>query len=311
MALNALLDIDLRVPNPQELVDFWVRRGLSADDDGVLGSDDRPKQLTVSEGAYRHLSRMRLSCDTEQDLVDTKARLAAMDVDATIDGGSLTCVDPVLNHEVVIEVGDAPPLTTAQARTQNTPGSLGRANQRAEVVAEESSRAPRRLGHVVFGSADPGASTKFFVEGLGYKISDQIAGGVATFARCSSDHHNVLIVPGPTSYLNHYAMEMDDIDAVGKGGQDVLGERDDASVVGVGRHVVGSNVFWYLTDPSGNMFELFTDIDQITDDAKWEKENRRDDWGGEFAVWGPEAPEVFFNPADLDQIIAGREAAGL
>ena len=32
--------------------------------------------------------------------------------------------------------------------------------------------------------------------------------------------------------------------------------REDASVVGVGRHNLGANLFWYLTDPSGNWLEF-------------------------------------------------------
>ncbi len=30
-----------------------------------------------------------------------------------------------------------------------------------------------------------------------------------------------------------------------------------------------------------------------------------------FAIWGPQEPEVFFNPADLPEIGAAREALGL
>ena len=47
MALNGLLDIDLAVKNPQELCEFWERRGLNSPTAGVLGTDDRKKQITV------------------------------------------------------------------------------------------------------------------------------------------------------------------------------------------------------------------------------------------------------------------------
>ena len=62
------------------------------------------------------------------------------------------------------------------------------------------------------------------------------------------------------------------------------------------------------------MFELFADMDQITDDAAWDREHRRDDWTPDEAglsVWGPaEAPEAFFTPPDLADIGAAREALG-
>ena len=31
-------------------------------------------------------------------------------------------------------------------------------------------------------------------------------GGRGWFLRCSPDHHNMLITPGPVPYLNHYAL---------------------------------------------------------------------------------------------------------
>ena len=143
---------------------------------------------------------------------------------------------------------------------------------------------------------------------------DKMLDGVLTFMRCESDHHNLLIQPGSVSYLNHYAVEMDDLDAIGAAGTAVVAERSEADVVGIGRHLLGSNLFWYLTDPAGNMFEFFADMDQIDDDALWDREIRRDDWTPDEAglsIWGaPEAPEVFFEPPDIATIGAAREARG-
>jgi catechol 2,3-dioxygenase-like lactoylglutathione lyase family enzyme len=317
MALNGLLDVELSVPDPDSLAEFWVRHGLRRSGDGVLGTADRDVQLRIVEGSYRHLSELHLSCDTEQDLADVATRVGAMGVVASIDGGTLRCTDPVLGHRVVIDVGAPPPLSPTQQRARNGPGERVRANARAEAVVEPAPRPPRRLGHVVFGTPHVQRATEFFVDGLGYRVSDQILRGVATFARVESDHHNLLVHPAPTGYLNHYALEVDDVDAVGKAGTAVVAERPDASVVGVGRHNLGSNVFWYLSDPAGNMFEFFADMDQIVDDAAWEREHCRCDWEGSdgpagFSVWGPkDPPETFFSPPDLAVIGAAREALGL
>ncbi|MFT7597915.1 MAG: catechol 2,3-dioxygenase-like lactoylglutathione lyase family enzyme [Acidimicrobiales bacterium] len=314
MALSGLLDIELSVPNPSELAEFWGRRGMRASSAGVMGTDDRDVQLRIVEGAYRHMSELHLGCDTEQDLLDISTRVRTLGVEATVTGTTLTCIDPVFNHRVVIDVAVPHPLTPTQLRALNPPGEQNRVGTRADAVLEDAPRTPRRLGHIVMGTPRFKEATAFFVDGLGFKISDQMMKGVATFARIEQDHHNLLIHPGPTSYINHYAMEMDDIDAIGKAGQAVLGERNDASVVGVGRHVLGSNVFWYMLDPSGTMFEFFTDIDQIIDDEAWERDHARRDWTPDtapFSVWGPKEPEIFFNPPDLGEIAAGRQAAGL
>lgn len=316
MALNGLLDIELSVSDPDDLMGFWERRGMPRTADGVLGTADRPVQLRVADGTYRHLSELHMSCETEQDLADIAGRIGAMGVESQIVDTRLTCVDPVFGHRVVIDVTAPHPLTPAQRRAWNHAGTQERLDARADAVAEAHPRAPRRLGHVVLGTPHVEKATAFFFDGLGFKVSDQILNGVATFGRIESDHHNLLIQPAPTSYINHYALEMDDIDAIGKAGQSVLAERADANVVGVGRHFLGSNVFWYLTDPAGTMFELFSDIDQIVDDEAWERDHCKRDWMGSdgpapVSVWGPQEPETFMNPADLADIGAAREALGL
>jgi len=316
MALNGLLDIELSVPNPDELVAFWERRGMLRTADGVLGTADRDVQLRVADGTYRHMSELHMSCETDQDLADIAGRIAQMGVDSQILDTRLTCVDPVFGHRVVIDVTTPHPLTPTQARAWNHAGTQERLNARSDAVTEAHPRAPRRLGHVVLGTPHFEKATAFFFDGLGFKVSDQILNGVATFGRIESDHHNLLIQPAPTSYINHYALEMDDIDAIGKAGQSVLAERADANVVGVGRHHLGSNIFWYLTDPSGTMFEFFSDIDQIVDDEAWERDHCKRDWMGSdgptpVSVWGPQEPETFLNPADLPAIGAAREALGL
>ena len=316
MGLNGLLDIELCVPDPQELNDFWLRRGMVQTSDGVLGTIDRAVQLRIAEGSYRHMSELHLSCESEQDLADIAARIGAMGVDSTIDGTQLTCIDPVFDHRVVIDVGAQHPLSPAQTRAWNHAGDTQRTNDRAEAVIEDSPRAPRRLGHVVLATPHLADATAFVIDGLGFRISDQILGGLATMGRAEQDHHNLFIQPGTTSYINHYAFEMDDLDAIGKAGQAVIDENPDAHVVGIGRHFLGSNVFWYLLDPAGNMFEFFTDMDQILDAEVWDRDFGRRDWEGAdghapFAVWGPKEPESFFFPADADVIAAAREALGL
>ena len=316
MGLNGLLDIELSVPNPQELNDFWLRRGLVQTSDGVLGTVDRAVQLRIAESSYRHMSELHLSCESEQDLADIAARIGAMGVDSTVSGTRLTCIDPVFAHRVVIDVGAQHPLSPAQQRAWNYAGDSQRTNNRAPAVVEESIRVPRRLGHVVLATPHLDEVNAFMFEGLGVRISDQILNGVATMGRVEQDHHNLFIQPGTTSYINHYAFEMDDLDAIGIAGQAIVDEYPNANVVGIGRHYIGSNVFWYLLDPAGNMFEFFTDMDQILDDELWDLEVGRRDWEGAdghapFAVWGPKEPESFFFPTDADVIAAAREALGL
>ena len=60
---------------------------------------------------------------------------------------------------------------------------------------------------------------------------------------------------------------------------------------GTGRHVLGSNYFFYVRDPWGSYSEYACDIDYIGADQNWEAK----DYGPEDAVylWGPALPEDF------------------
>ena len=313
MALTDMLDITLAVPDPNELEGFWNRRGMVTTGPGQLGTADRPSQLRLVEGDYRHVAEVRVACSTEEDLSTIARALSDLGLVVERGEGRLSIVDPVLSHTVTVEVGEAAPLTPPPPRALNAPGILGRPDRRSEIATRESVPNPRRFGHVVFGSPDPQRSVAFYVDGLGFRVSDTLPDAGATFLRCSKDHHNLLILPAPVACMNHYAIEMDDVDGVGLRGAEVVGERNDASIYGIGRHVVGSNIFWYLLDPSGGMFELFTDMDQITDDDRWDREIRRADWDPfTIATYESGISKMdFFLPVACAAIAAGRERAGL
>ena len=171
-------------------------------------------------------------------------------------------------------------------------------------TTEPTPRPPRRLGHVVVGTTDLEATRKLYIEALGFRVSDTVA-GLAFFTRCSPDHHNFLFTPGPVPYLNHYALEHDDIDAVCRAATLYLRNHEGTQIAGPGRHQIGSNMFWYMRDPSGTIFEYFADMDQIVDDEGWRV---REDWPLEdtWSLWGEkDQPEVFFQPDDIEEVIAG------
>jgi catechol 2,3-dioxygenase-like lactoylglutathione lyase family enzyme len=306
------VDLELTVPDPAVLADFWAGLGMVRTDGSTLGTGDRPSQLRIAEGPYRHVSEVRLACTAESDLVEIAARLERLGVASSTTDGGLRCHDPIADHAVVVEVGAPPALTPPPPRQVNGPGRLERTDRRSSAALRTVPAPPRRVGHVVFGSPDVAATVAFYRDGLGFKVSDVIDGGIGCFLRCSTDHHNLLVMPAPVPCLNHYALEMDDLDAIGSAGAAVVAGRPRASVYGPGRHVLGANLFWYLLDPAGGMFELFADMDQITDDDAWQADQRRDDWDPfTIAAWepGPSEPD-FFLPADIEDLARARAAAG-
>jgi len=165
----------------------------------------------------------------------------------------------------------------------------------------------RRLGHVVVGSLDQEASQRFFTKGLGFKISDHVP-GLASFMRCSTDHHNLLVQQAPLNFLHHTAWEVDDVDEVGRGATAMLDDHPERHVWGLGRHHIGSNFFWYLKDPAGNFSEYYSDLDCIVEDALWKPsvvEGARGIYN-----WGPPIPPSFIRPEDLAALMTGSHSAG-
>ena len=53
--------------------------------------------------------------------------------------------------------------------------------------------------------------------------------------RCSTDHHNVLVLAAPVSFLHHTSWQVDDVDDVGRGAQAMLEGRPERHVWGLGR----------------------------------------------------------------------------
>jgi len=307
MALHRFMGIEIGSPRPDDLAAFYADIGLTGS--GALwGTADVPGQIQISEAPYRQLRAIRIGCETESDLEALRERLEGLGVASEAGSGRVVCMDPTGSWQVIVEVAPPAPLAKQPERSWNRPGARCRPGARAEVVVEARPRPPRRLAHVVLGAPDPIETAKFFLEGVGFRLSDQVA-GIATFMRCSSDHHNLLVQPAPVPYLNHYAFEFDDIDAIGAAASRYLTGHGDRHVMGLGRHVVGSNVFWYMNDPCGTMFEFFSDMDDIPDDEAW---TPRTDWGlDQFATWGPKEPPLEFAfPADLDAIAKAREAEG-
>lgn len=299
MALHSFLGMEIGVPTPDDLAAFYAGIGLEGQGDR-WGTADCPDQIKIVEHPYRQLLTMRVGCETEADLAALGGRLESLGIASERTAGRVSCLDPSGTWRIAVEVADPITLTPPPARVLNGPGERRRLMQRAEVVTETHARPPRRLGHVVLGSPDPLGTAKFFMEGIGFRMSDLVA-GMLTFMRCSTDHHNMLVMPSPVPYLNHYAFEHDDVDSVGDAAMRYLADNEDRHIVGLGRHVVGSNVYWYMSDPCGTMFEFFCDMDCIPDDDAWVPGT---DWGlDRFSAWGPkEPPPEFIVPTDIDEI---------
>ena len=72
-------------------------------------------------------------------------------------------------------------------------------------------------------------------------------------------------------FFHHSSWQVNDVDEIGQGAHHLLAVDPSRNVWGLGRHFLGSNLFWYFRDPAGNFAEYFADLDQIGDDDEWDR----------------------------------------
>jgi len=128
---------------------------------------------------------------------------------------------------------------------------------------------PIEVGHVVFFTDRLAEMERFYVETLGFCISDRYPGR-GLFLRCAREggHHDLFLLqpPVPKRGLNHVAFAVRDIHEVFGGGLHISRCGWDTEL-GPGRHPISSAYFWYVKSPAGALAEYYTDEDQL--DGEW------------------------------------------
>lgn len=129
-----------------------------------------------------------------------------------------------------------------------------------------------RLGHCVLGVTDFRASEQWYKERFGFLTSDEVetpAGeAMGAFLRCDlgdepTDHHTLFLAQTDKPGFRHAAFEVFDFDDL-MTGRSHLSDRGHKASWGIGRHVLGSQVFDYWQDPWGHILEHWTDGDLLT-----------------------------------------------
>ena len=131
------------------------------------------------------------------------------------------------------------------------------------------------LGHVVFHVPNLQETFDFYTKRLGFVLTDNFSKGMGYFIRCSGshDHHSLFLMDrGDLAGINHASYALHSIDDMAMAGQ-YLEQNGWCSFTGPGRHVIGSNYFWYFESPCGGMVEYYADMDYLTDEwvpREWE-----------------------------------------
>ena len=133
----------------------------------------------------------------------------------------------------------------------------------------------KRLGHCVLDVLDYRASEAWYKQHFGLVTSDEIAldetTALGAFLRCDRgaefvDHHTLFLVGIGRAGFNHAAFEVADFDDL-MSGHSHLATHGRHAQWGIGRHILGSQIYDYWLDPYGHMVEHWTDGDLFNNET--------------------------------------------
>lgn len=266
----SLHHLTLSSPDPERLADFY-RRALGyhivqADSGGGAWIAAAPfRHLVMLPGEARSLQCAGYAVATQGELERLRARVAAAGWPAT-DGPTALFVDAV--------------------SVRDPDGTLFSFGLPVHNLRAAEENRPARLQHVVMASRNPDRVVDFFVDVLGFTLSDNVVddvGGVRTsFLRCSAEHHSFAVFKADEDRLDHHCYETRDWNLI-RDWCDHMADERIAIEWGPGRHGPGNNLFMFVHDVDGNWVEISAELEIVAHDrpvGAWRHEERTlNSWG--------------------------------
>ncbi|HEY4795972.1 MAG TPA: VOC family protein, partial [Mycobacterium sp.] len=235
----------------------------TADELYLRGTDAGSPCVLIQQGPR---SRFVAAAYTAQDQSDvlrladaTATRMRALP--ESLGGVAVDLVDPGgVTVRVVAGTDQLTPLPPQPPQQYNFGHELRRIN-----ITQRPPREPtgvQRLGHLVLQTTKYRKALDWYLDHLGMIVSDFLyypgqrdRGPAMSFIRCDrgqtpADHHTLGLALGPANRYIHSAYQVSDIDAMAAGSR-YLAERGYRRSWGIGRHILGSQIFDYWRDPDG------------------------------------------------------------
>jgi len=150
---------------------------------------------------------------------------------------------------------------------------------------------PSRLSHLLLFTANVACAIDFYCSLLGLRLSDRTGDAIAFLHGIhGSDHHLIAFVKSNGPGLHHSSWNVPGVEDVGLGAMQMVDGGYDRGW-GIGRHVLGSNHFYYARDPWGSYAEYSANMDFVPQGETWGAKDHLAEDG--FYLWGPKPPEDF------------------
>ncbi|MBK5288644.1 MAG: VOC family protein [Acidimicrobiia bacterium] len=173
--------------------------------------------------------------------------------------------------DVVAGIEPVPPVAIREHAPLNTGARRSRVDALQRVPTGASQ--VKRFGHAAIKTTSLATTAAWYASTLGLLASDDVflaspEEPFGRFMRCDrgdlpADHHTLLVIETGEVKLGHCAWEVADFDDL-MAGHDHLTAAAAQHYWGIGRHVLGGQVFDYWKDPIGFTVEHWTDSDLLT-----------------------------------------------
>ncbi len=164
---------------------------------------------------------------------------------------------------------------------------------------------PRKLGHVNVLAEDVERLSRFYLEDLGFRLTDRL-GDEGIWLHLNADHHVHAMLEKSPAHFHHFALELRDVGEM-RLLLDHLAKHGRWVVWGPGRHGVAASLFAYIRIPEDDLIvELYCDMEQLRPD------HEPRDWADtpqSSNVWGTLPPRTYFR-FDAEAIAAERGQLG-
>ena len=282
------------------LLDFGLVRAARTQNELFMrGSGPQPYIYRVTLGPSARPLGIGLSVSKAEDLA-TLARVfqcAVQKADGPGGGSVVRLRDPEgFTVELLHGFTPSEPLPVRSQILHNAPNHTVRVNDAQRPALEPPQ--VTKLGHLVLEAPNFDTTVRWYIDTFGFIPSDVMClpdgTPVGSFMRLDrgaepSDHHTLFVAMGLEPKFDHVAFEVVDLDAV-EMGQQVLMAKSYSHAWGVGRHLLGSQIFDYWRDPWGQKHEHYADGD-LFDAAQPASYHLMDREG--LYQWGPDLPASF------------------
>ncbi len=257
------------------LLDFGMRRSARTEEALYMRGTDPDHHVHVThrgDAAFLGLAFQAAGRDDLERLAKaTGKRVEALDEPG---GGSVVRLrDPDGRQiDVVYGIEELEPLPLRGHPPLNTGARRARLDELQRIPPGPSQ--PKRCGHAAIKTTDLQALSDWYQTYLGMLVSDDIyleapEKPMGRFVRCDRgemavDHHTLLLLETPEAKLGHVSWEVADLDDLMAGHDHLKAKGIYRHYWGIGRHILGGQIFDYWKDPIGFTVEHWTDSDLLS-----------------------------------------------